>query len=73
MQINKFKLNKRTLNVASALHIYEVLTMMKNIKQSAKLGFTPYLSPMAVWSLSLGTTIGWGSQKALKEMGVKTR
>ena len=35
--------------------------MTNGNKQSAECGLIPYLSPIAVWSLSLGTTIGWGS------------
>ncbi|HAL63467.1 MAG TPA: hypothetical protein DCO93_03365 [Clostridiales bacterium] len=34
---------------------------MKNANNGKEKGLMPYLSPVAVWSLSLGTTIGWGS------------
>ena len=34
---------------------------MKQSDQLKNSGLSPFMSPLAVWALSLGTTIGWGS------------
>ena len=33
----------------------------QNAKSGENAKFTPYLSPLAVWALSVGSAIGWGS------------